>query len=34
VALIYDKQLQGAVQALPQAKELVENLRPAKDRRF
>jgi len=34
VALEHDKQLQSAVEALPQAKELVENLRQAKDRRF
>lgn len=34
VALLYDKQLQGAIDALPQAKELVENLRQARTRRF
>ncbi|MBI3952311.1 MAG: S41 family peptidase [Acidobacteria bacterium] len=34
IALEHDEQLQRAVQALPQAKELVENLRQAKERRF
>jgi carboxyl-terminal processing protease len=34
LALEHDEQLRSAVDALPQAKELVQNLRPAKDRRF
>jgi hypothetical protein len=34
VALSHDEQLRRAVEALPQAKELVENVRQVKERRF